>query len=161
MDAYRNALNTTGLTEEVPTEAVSITLGNLKLTVDPPQQAAYSQDQSNNSSTVVTVDYLNTRLLFAGDAMDARIAEFTSVLEKHSFDLIKIPHHGRDTSTTEQLLPALKDNAAAIITSSKKEPENQAVLDRLNDSGIDTYLTRKGTLTVTSDGNSLTILQES
>lgn len=159
MDAYRAALKNAGLTEEVPSGVLDITLGDLHFEIDPPQESLYAEDQSNNASTVVTVRYENTALLFTGDAMNERTKEFAPSLAGGSFDLIKIPHHGRDTDTALQLLPAMKDGAAAVITSSKKEPENQALLDMLEHAGLNTYLTRQGTLTVTSDGNSLKISQ--
>lgn len=160
MDDYRAALENAGLTEEIPSSPINIDLGDLHFEIDPPREVVYAEDQSNNASTVVTVRYQNTNLLFTGDAMDARTAEFTPTLEQNFYDLIKIPHHGRDTSTVSQLLPTLKDGAAAVITSSKKEPENQDVLDLLENSGFHAYLTRQGTLTVTSDGNSLKISQD-
>lgn len=161
MEAYREALQSTGLTEEIPGEALAIDLGDLHLVVEPPRQAVYPQDQSNNSSTVVTISYQNTNLLFTGDAMRARTEEFASALTDKTYDLIKIPHHGRNTDTAEQLLPAMKDGAFAIITSSKKEPESQSLLELLETSGLNPYLTRNGTLVVTSDGNALKISQES
>ena len=161
MDAYRAALQKAGLTEEIPTAAQSVTFGDLHLVIDPPKQSAYAQDQSNNSSTVVSVTYLDTHLLFAGDAMTLRTQEFAPKLDEKSYDLIKIPHHGRDTDTAALLLPALKPGAAAVITSSKKEPENQALLDLLEDSGVASYLTRQGTVVVTSDGQALKITQDS
>lgn len=160
MAAYRAALETNGLTEEVPTSPLSVTLGGLDLVIDPPQERTYAEDQSNNSSMVVSVHYHDSHLLFTGDAMSERTSEFASKLKKESFDFIKIPHHGRDADTVSQLLPAMKSRAAAIITSSKKEPEKQAVLDALGESNITPYLTRQGTVVVISDGKTLKISQE-
>lgn len=160
MNAYRKALQHAGLTEEVPTAALSVSLGDLRLVIDLPRQNTYAQDQSNNSSTVVSVTYLDTHLLFTGDAMDLRTQEFAPELQENTYDLIKIPHHGRDTSTAALLLPALKPGAAAVITSSEKEPESQALLDLLADSGIKTYLTRQGAVVVTSDGKTIKLNQE-
>jgi beta-lactamase superfamily II metal-dependent hydrolase len=79
--------------------------------------------------------------------MSQRMAELD--LQADTYDLVKIPHHGRDTDTTAQLLPALKSGAAAIITSSKKEPESQAVTELLEENGIRPYLTRSGDVVVT------------
>lgn len=159
--AYRSALQKAGLTEEVPTSPLTVAFGDLNLVIDPPQKLSYTQDQSNNSSTVVAVRYQGTSLLFTGDAMAERTPEFAPELEENSFDFVKIPHHGREIGTVSQLLPALKPGAAALITSSKKELENQALLDLLVDSDISVYLTRQGDVTVTSDGTFLKISQES
>ena len=160
MTAYYAALEHAGLTEEIPASSLAITVEDLCLTIDSPEKSTYESDQSNNSSTVVTVRYQDTQLLFTGDAMAERTAEFSSGLENNSFDLVKIPHHGRDTETVSELIPAMKSGAAAMITSSKKEPENQAVLDALEHGGITPYLTRQGTVIATSDGKTVKILQE-
>lgn len=157
---YYAALAECGLTEEVLSEPLSLNLGGMDLTILPPQQSEYSSDQSNNSSTVVLLQYGNTGLFFAGDSMEQRVTELLPELEGNPFDLIKIPHHGRDQDTTSDLLPCFKNGAAAVITSSKKEPESEDVLDTLQASGVSTYLTRNGTVTVTSNGQSLQIKQK-
>lgn len=160
MESYQAALKASKLTEEIPTAPLTISLGKLYLVVYPPQQASYSQDQSNNSSTVISISYGSTNFLFTGDAMAARTAELAPGLAENTYDLIKIPHHGRDVDTASQLLPAIKSGGAAVITSSKKEPENPELLTYLERSGLHVYLTRNGALTVTSDGTSLKISQE-
>lgn len=156
---YYAALADTGLTEEVPSEPLVLELGGMALTIAPPQQSEYDKDQSNNSSTVVTVQFGDATLFFAGDAMAERMEELMPELEYNAFDLIKIPHHGRDDDTTTSLLPCFKDGGTAIITSSKKEPESQEVIDLLLSSGVTVYWTLDGTVTVTSDGTSLIIEQ--
>lgn len=155
--AYRAALSAAGLTEEVPSGAMSLTLGGMELTIDPPKAAEYSEDQSNNSSLIVSVTYGETNLLFAGDAMAQRLAEFDWT--RQTYDLVKIPHHGRDAETLSYYLPSMRPGAAAIITSSKKEPENDDLLDALSAAGMVPYRTRKGAVTVISNGKSLTIQQ--
>lgn len=157
---YYAALSELGLTEEVLSESLSMKLGGMELTILPPQKASYGQDQSNNSSTVVTVQFGGTSLFFAGDAMAERMEELAPELEGDTFDLIKIPHHGRDTDTTTSLLPCFKAGAAAVITSSKKEPESEKVLDLLSGSGVKTYRTLDGAVTATSDGTALKIEQD-
>ena len=160
MTAYYTALEHAGLTEEIPASPLDLTVEDICLTIDPPKKSTYESDQSNNSSTVVTVRYQDTQLLFTGDAMAERTAEVSSGLKAKSFDLIKIPHHGRDAETVSELLPAMRSGAVAVITSSKKEPEAQAVLDELEHGGITPYLTRQGTVVATSDGKTVKISQE-
>lgn len=157
---YYAALADVGLTEEVLSEPLALELDGMRLSILPPETHEYDQDQSNNSSTVVTVQFGDTALFFAGDAMAERMAEVIPALAGKSFDLIKIPHHGRDDDTTTSLLPCFKDGAAAIITSSKKEPESETVLDLLQANGVTVYRTLDGAVTVTSDGHTLKIEQE-
>jgi beta-lactamase superfamily II metal-dependent hydrolase len=160
MARYSSALAAAGLTEEVPDGPTTLTLGELSLTLYPPEESSYQEDASNNASLAVSVTYGNTSLLFTGDAMGTRTQELTAVLATGTYDFLKVPHHGRDTDTVSALLPTLKAGATALITSSKKEPESQAVLDLLEENGITPYLTRKGTVTVVSDGTQLTCTQE-
>ena len=158
MTAYRAALAAAGLTEESPKQE-TILLDGVSLTVDPPHSKVYSEDQSNNSSVIVTVSYGETLLLFAGDAMTQRLREFS--WKNEAYDLIKIPHHGRDAADTVYYLSSLKSGGNAIVTSSKKEPEDEALVTELESAGITVYLTRNGTVTAVSDGKVLNMLQES
>jgi beta-lactamase superfamily II metal-dependent hydrolase len=144
---FYDTLADVGLTLETCSSGMNVTLGGMTLEILPPEEMKYDQDQSNNSSLAVSVAFGDKNLLFLGDAMSQRMAELD--LQADTYDLVKIPHHGRDADTTAQLLPALKSGAAAIITSSKKEPESQAVTELLEENGIHPYLTRSGDVVVT------------
>jgi beta-lactamase superfamily II metal-dependent hydrolase len=144
---YRNALEDAGLTEEICSSAINVTLDGMTLEIMPPEQTEYTEDTSNNASMVVSVAFGDKNLLFTGDAMSERLAELN--LQTDTYDLVKIPHHGRDMDTIEMLLTTMRSGSVAIITSSKKEPENQDVVDLLNAHGMKTYLTREGGLVVT------------
>ncbi len=153
--AYYQALEQAGLTEEHPSQGMVLSLGQLELSIDVPARTEYNQDQSNNSSLIVTASYGQTRLLFAGDAMAQRLGELDFSLPV--YNLVKIPHHGRDSDAP--YLSAMKPGAAAIITSSKKEPENDSLTSDLSKSGLVPWLTRNGAVTAVSDGQTLTVTQ--
>lgn len=155
--AYQSALEASGLTEEIEGDAETITLSeNLSITIYPPQQEDYQEDQSNNSSTVVTVQYAQTSFLFNGDAMEQRVDEIQAQVSG-VFDLIKLPHHGRDTQTAKILTEQFAtENTALIVTSSKKEKEAEELQQYATGS---VYLTRKGTITVVSDGQTISVAQ--
>ncbi len=158
--SYIAALADAGLLEEIPKETLDLTLGDMKLTVYPPERESYSENQSNNSSVVVSVEYQDTHFLFTGDAMAERLGEIMPTLSETGivYDVIKIPHHGRDTSDAKALVEALGDSdTACLITSSKKEPEAEEIL---TDLPCPVYLTRKGTVTAVSDGTEVTVTQE-
>jgi beta-lactamase superfamily II metal-dependent hydrolase len=157
--AYQAALQSCGLTEEIPGSVMTVDLDGLELTVYPPQQETYSENQSNNSSTVVSAAYGNTHFLFTGDAMEERAEELLPVLQENGivYNLIKVPHHGRDQETTQDIFGvAGNSDTISIVTSSKKEPENEALMDVLPN----VYLTRKGAVTVISDGSEITVEQD-
>ena len=155
--AYQQSLADAGLTEELLTspETVSVS-GSLTLTVCPPEQAVYPEDMSNNASIAVAAQYGDTRMLFTGDAMEARTEELLTEFSG-SFDLIKLPHHGREKATAEALSDAFgTDGTAYIVTSSKKEPEHKHLSDAVSGT---VYLTRKGEITAISDGTTVKITQ--
>ena len=159
MSAYLLALSAAGLTEEIPSQRLTIRLDGMEITIDPPARSVYSEEQSNNSSLLLTVTYGNTCLLFTGDAMTQRLEEIH--WEDNAFDLVKIPHHGRDFDNLAYYLPSLKDGAVAVITSSKKESESSKLVSALEETGTVPFLTRKGAVVVNSDGSHLTVVQDS
>lgn len=137
-DKYKKALKKTKKTPYTVTETVTFSLGGAEYTVRPPQQSSYAVEPSNNSSLIVTVEYGESRLLFMGDAEDARIAEYLQ--SPQSCDFIKIPHHGRWHENLPALLEAVRPKAA-VITSSEEEPEDTAVMNALSNQNVTTYLT--------------------
>ena len=146
--AYQDALTDAGLTEEILSSPETVSIAkDFTLTV-------YAEDESNNASVAVAVQYGDTRMLFTGDAMEARTQELLTEFSG-SFDLIKLPHHGREKDTAALLSDAFgTDTTAYIVTSSKKEPEHKhlAVSGQL-------FLTRDGTVTAYSNGSSVKITQ--
>ena len=156
MREYLAALTEAGVTEEILTKQETFTFGALSVTVDPPL-GSYNVEDSNNASNIAIVSFGKIRMAFAGDAMTERLGEFP--WPGKTYDLIKIPHHGRDAEDLGAYLGSLKDGAAAIVTSSKKTPESEELTAALSEAGISVYLTRKGDVTVTTDGTELTVSQ--
>ena len=155
--AYQSALSQAGLTEEILSSPETVTISDdFTLNICPPEQSTYAEDESNNASVAVAVQYGDTRMLFTGDAMEERTEELLSEFSG-TFDLIKLPHHGRDKDTASALSDAFgSDTTAYLVTSSKKERENKH-LDEVLSGPL--YLTRDGTVTAFSDGSSVKITQ--
>lgn len=156
-DAYQSALSQAGPTEEILRSPETVTISDgFTLNICPPEQATYAEDESNNASVAVAAQYGDTRMLFTGDAMEERTEELLSEFSG-TFDLIKLPHHGRDKATASALSDAFgTDHTAYLVTSSKKEPEHKH-LDEVLSGPL--YLTREGTVTAVSDGSSVKITQ--
>ena len=110
-----------------------------------------NEENLNLSSIVIRMTYGEQSYLFMGDAEkqneEARSWPQTNVL--------KVGHHGSDTSTTKQFLNQVKPKIAIISVgkdNSYKHPK-QIVLDKL--SNIETKIYRtdlSGTILITSDG---------
>lgn len=158
-DEYENyveALRGAGIEPVTLRETDTFSLDGVSYTVDPPRQSAYAQDSSNNSSLIVSVRYGDTGVLLPGDAQTLRLAEFLDA-NTETYDVLKLPHHGRDEPLLEALLASVKPTYA-IITSSEEEPESGAVLAALEQAGVRTLLTRNQSVTLYSDG--ITIKQK-
>ena len=138
--AYQSALSQAGLTEEILSSPETVTISDgFTLNICPPEQSEYAEDASNNASVAVAVQYGDARMLFTGDAMEERTEELLSEFSG-SFDLIKLPHHGRDKATASALSDAFgTDGTAYLVTSSKKEPEHKHLAEVLSGP---LYLTR-------------------
>ena len=134
---------------------LKFTLDGVDFTVNPPAQAVYPEDESNNSSLIVSVICGETRLLFTGDAEDLRLSEYLQTDPGH-YDLVKLPHHGRWQATLVDLLSKTTPSHA-IITSSEEEPEDDATVALLRESNTAAWLTRTAPIYITSDGRTLTV----
>ena len=153
--AYLSALDAAGLTAQTVRQTVSFSLDGVSYTVDPPRQADYAVDSSNNSSLIVSAAYGERRFLFAGDAEDDRLREF---LEEHpgTYDFLKVPYHGHWQEILPEFLQTVQP-AYAVITCSDKEPEDSETVSALTDAGTQVFLTRKGPVLAESDGTSLRV----
>ena len=152
---YVEALAEAGIEPITVRETYVLNLDGVSYTVDPPRQTAYAEDSSNNSSLIVSVQYGDTRFLLPGDAQTQRLGEFLDA-NTTTYDVLKLPHHGRDEPLLSELLASVKPTYA-IITSSEEEPESSAVLDALEEAGARVLLTRKQSVTLYSDGTNITM----
>lgn len=149
-DNYLEALAEAGIEAETVRGALSFTLDGVRYEVDPPAES-YAEDESNNSSLILTVTNGNDRLLFMGDAEDARIAAFLNGYSGDC-DYLKVPHHGRSGELSEALFEAVRPGIA-VITSSEEEPEDDSVVESLERLGAKVYLTRNGDVIAESSGS--------
>ena len=154
-EKYLKALQAKSIEPVTVTDVTVIELGGVTYTVYPPQQTAYDEDASNNSSLIVAVEYGQTRMLFTGDAEQARLTEFCA-LQTGTFSLVKMPHHG----SYYDALPALLDAAQpeyAVVTDSAEEPWDDQTRTLLSRRNITTYLTRSAPVIITTDGETLDV----
>lgn len=93
----------------------TFTVGELTCTILAPISTSYTE--TNNYSVVIRADYGDTSVLFMGDAeVDAE----EEILERYRFkgtldcDLLKVGHHGSDTSSSQAFLDAVTPVHAVI-----------------------------------------------
>lgn len=109
----------------------------------------------NNYSVVVKLTYRDTSFLFTGDAEKLSEQEMLKKQYDLSADVLKIGHHGSNTSTTKEFLSAVSPKYGVICVE-KGNPyghPHKEVLKRLSDAKVQVYTTmEKGNIVMTSDG---------
>jgi competence protein ComEC len=134
-------------------------LGGAKVEVlFPPRDWPTGLEPKNNDSMVLHVSYGKTSVLLEGDAeraVERRIAS----LHHPRADLLKVGHHGSATSTTPEILAAVKPSFGVISVGFRTSfglPKPD-VLQRLENSGVRVYRTDlNGAVTFYLDGHSVT-----
>lgn len=109
------------------------------------------EDNLNLSSVVIRMTYINQSYLFMGDAEK----ENEEARQWPQTNVLKVGHHGSDTSTTKQFLSQVKPNIAVISVgkdNSYGHPK-QITLDKLANVNAKVYRTdTSGTILITSNG---------
>lgn len=115
----------------------------------------------NNDSAVLKLTYGSNIFLFMGDA-EQRAEQAISAPVKS--DLLKVGHHGSDTSTSSSFLEKVSPTYAVISCGAGNQygHPSSAVLDRLEAAGVRTFRTDlSGTIRFRSDGQTVTPLPSS
>lgn len=148
------ALENKSLTATVPEVGTTFPLGDANVTV----LAAQPADDLNNASIVLRATYQNTSFLFMGDA-EAEVEE--AILQSGAdiqSNVLKVGHHGSDTSTTSSFLSAVSPDAAVICCGAGNSygHPSQATLNKL--SGLPIWRTDlNGTIYAMTDGETCRI----
>ena len=137
----------------------TIPLGDATVTVLSPDRGA-TWENLNNYSLVLRVTYGNTAFLLMGDA-EAEVEEtLLAAKTELAADVLVVGHHGSATSSSENFLKAVAPRYAILSVGEDNSYNlpNTGVLTRLKEQGTALYRTDlQGTVTVTSDGENLTI----
>lgn len=123
----------------------------------PPQDWPVGLEPKNNDSMVLHVRYGATSVLLEGDAEKAVERRIATLHHPHA-DLLKVGHHGSATSTTPEILQAVKPTFAVISVGFRTSfgLPKQSVLERLQASGVRVYRTDlNGAVSFYLDGHSI------
>ncbi len=140
-----------------------VQLGGVELRVLHPAPGFRSRERKayaaeNDGSLVVRIAAREGAFLFTGDiGAEAEKALLRSVRNLRC-DLLKVPHHGSKSSSTEAFVSAVRP-AAAVVTVGRGNPYHHPsadVLERYENSGSQIYRTdRDGAIVLSADGGSL------
>ena len=138
-------------------DTTDVALRDQTITLHPAEKTVYDGD--NDYSIVATIDYQNISMLFAGDAEQARLEEIlhNERLAK-TYDLVKMPHHGRYNELTPSFVEVVSPRYA-VITSSDKNMEDERTVHILDEVGAEVYATRNGNIEAITDGKTISIKQ--
>lgn len=117
----------------------------------------------NDFSAVLKLTYGDTSFLFTGDAEANSEQEMLESGFDLSADILKVGHHGSDTSSSEKFLDAVSPEYAVIscgLNNDYSHP-SENTLDKLSAINTKVFRTDKmGTITVYSDGHTINIESE-
>lgn len=130
---------------------------NLKVKIISPTQ---EYNDSNNSSAVIKINYINRCFLFMGDAeIDAEKA----ITDDLDCDVVKIGHHGSDTSSSESFVKKTKAKYAIVSVGANNKYKHpyDFVLKRWEDNGAKVLRTDQlGDIVISTDGSNLVVNNE-
>ena len=116
-------------------------------------------DEINDNSVVLLMTYRDVSFLFAGDAGEA--AEKVYVRSLRDVTVLKVPHHGSDTGTSDYLLSRISPKISVISVGPNNQyshPDDLTIV-HLKTTMSKIYRTDiDGTITITTDGNDYTVI---
>jgi len=139
MSAIYNEVKKEGAKLIKAEDLLQFNVGNVKIDIYYP---LIKVEDSNNFSYFIKIEYNGFSLLFTGDA-DANIEK--KMIEKHESDLdcdiLKVAHHGSNTSSTSQFLQAVTPQYAVISVGKNNygHPSSE-VINNLYASGVNKIL---------------------
>ena len=114
----------------------------------------------NNYSIVLKITYGDTSFLYTGDAEEESLEEITGDIKA---DVLKVGHHGSDTSTTSEFLELVKPKYAVISVGEGNSYGHPAssTIQLLEEYTSNIYRTDlNGTVVISSDGVNISVETE-
>lgn len=139
----------------VPTAGETFALGGAQVQILGP---LHSAEDSNDNSIVLKVNFGATSFLFTGDAERTEEQDLLNAGVNLQSTVLKVGHHGSDTSTSYPFLRAVAPQYAVISVGAGNSygHPTEAVLSRLRDAGVTTFRTDlQGEITAVSDGQTV------
>jgi len=148
-------LGNQGLSITVPSAGDDFMLGSAYVQILGPQK---SYDDPNDTSIVLKVTYGDTSFLFTGDAERTAEADILAAGYDLSSTVLKVGHHGSDTSTSYPFLREIMPEYAVIQVGKDNSygHPTEDTLSRLRDADVKVYRNDlQGDIVCTSDGKSV------
>lgn len=127
----------------IVTKGAEWTSGNTKFVVISPAEDTYRLFDQNDGSIVILSNIGGLKWLFTGDLEEKGELFLVKNYPRLNVDVLKVGHHGSNTSTTEVLLNSIKPRYAIIsagVNNRFGHPHND-VISRLKERNIQIYRT--------------------
>ena len=144
-----------GLTITVPSPGAVFTLGSATCTIIGPIN---DSDDPNNTSIVLRIQHGENTFLFTGDAESTEEADILNAGYDIHCTVLKVGHHGSDTSTSYRWLREAAPEYAVISVGKNNSygHPTEAVLSKLRDADVKVFRTdMQGHVICSSDGNTV------
>lgn len=154
---FKRKVSEQGLIIRHPSAGDSFLLGSCSIQIVGPIDE--NKDDLNNTSIVIKLTYGDTSFLFTGDAETDEENDIINAGYDISADVLKVGHHGSDTSTGYLWLREIMPKYAVISVSKGNSygHPTETVLSRLRDADVKLYRTDlQGDIVAVSDGNNIT-----
>jgi competence protein ComEC len=143
---------------QYPKDGLKFRLGfGIKAEVLGPIKIKYND--LNDYSAILRIVHGKNTFLLMGDAGKAAEKELMKKYPKKlKADLLKVGHHGANTSTSTAFINKVKPKYAIISSANKLGYPSNEIINRLEEKGIEIYRTdRLGTIVVNSNGRTISI----
>lgn len=149
-----------GIPKQFVSAGDTIELGGAALRFLGPLQ---EYEETNDASLVFRLDYLGFSALFCGDIEEEAEMDLVKSGAKLSANLLKVAHHGSDTSSKKRFLREVSPAYAAIsVGKDKNDLPAEETLERLDGMGISVYRTDlDGTVVFSWNGKTVKVETES
>lgn len=150
-----------GLHPVVPDIGTQFQLGDALVTFLSPE-AHKSYENVNNKSLVVRIDYGSVSFLFVGDAMENAELDMLASGVNLDVDVLKVAHHGADTSSGLDFLRAVSPNVAVIScgANSSDHPGTETMSRLQQTAGLVLRTDEMGEIAVFTDGSKLSYITQ-
>ncbi len=101
---------------------VNLKLGDLNVKIDYPDKDSYVDE--NDYSLITEIECNGVRLLFTGDALEGRCAEFLPLIT-NEYNFVKLPHHGDCNDGVEALIAKSRLQYAAVTLKEEADVEEK------------------------------------
>ncbi len=125
-----------------------------------PEKSRTEKLSDNNSSIVMRIVYGNHSFLLTGDIERETETALTAGGAILKADVVKVPHHGSRTSSTQAFIESV-DSKTAVISVGRRSPfghPHPEVVERWNKANVSLIKTGdSGTISILTDGTQITI----